>query len=596
MKKERQFLHDLYRGRVSKIPFIELFQNNKELRNELFKQYLKTDTEPDFSLYLNKHYTSKELEKGFEEARGNLPSYQSGNVPYNLAAGFVLQNDFEISIQNLRSKFHTLIAKNEIPEEFYKHSITRTPFIKKLEKIDKRIMDFNLYVTKTKKYNPKTYAKSFIKTLIHDLENIGIQTLTELILKDFMEQEEFNENRFDYFYDHKYDADAAKDKYRELTLYTNNIINDYLKNCSSKKRKIDIEFINDLRKKWGTVNFVFEKKEKNIVPEELTHEQLIRKNIIDDSIYRYYFLPTSRMLTDAEFQKMVNTGYVGERETFLTPYPFIICGAYFSRKDLVTKLSILNWEDEKPYLNGSNDLYHFEDLWPYFKEYSKGFESGYNEFENKCVKPYLPMYTDKDDFINKVFEYITKRIFFQHDWLNHHSGFVTEHANAPEGGKIVNAFEDGQIQGYFYKAWGIIFSSNNLFAPLFQEHLNTSASQKENKKTNSAKKNEDLKLEMYFESISKYKKIMEVLVKKGLIQEHTYLWKDEGKSNKKLLASLLKHLHSQGYYKNNKRIKNSEIVEVALNSFGWEISIDLVKKVKGSDFPYSYIPPSSTLK
>ena len=106
---------------------------------------------------------------------------------------------------------------------------------------------------------------------------------------------------------------------------------------------------------------------------------------------------------------------------------------------------------------------------------------------------------------------------------------------------------------------------------------------------------EEIRLEFYFESINKYKKIMEILVNNDLIQEHTYLWKDDGKANKKLLVSLLKHLHSQGYYKNNQRLSTKEIQGIAANSFGWEIGEDTIKKTKASSFPYKFIPPSSTV-
>jgi hypothetical protein len=232
MKKERQFLHDLHRGRVLIVPFIELFQNDKELRNELFRRYLKTDTKPDFSLYLNNYYSNKELDKGFEDSNKNIPVKNFG------MASFVPQTDFEISLKEIESEFYTLCAKKEIPEEFHKHSISRTHLFEKLKKIDERIMDFNLYVTKEKDYNAKGYAEAFAKHLIHALESIDIPLLTKLVLEDFIKKEEFNQNRFDVLFSQTYAADTAKVNYREIVMFAINAINDYLKSLSYEKQEI----------------------------------------------------------------------------------------------------------------------------------------------------------------------------------------------------------------------------------------------------------------------------------------------------------------------------------------------------------------------
>ena len=239
-----------------------------------------------------------------------------------------------------------------------------------------------------------------------------------------------------------------------------------------KRQKIDDKFLNKLRLFYGVMNWVFENEEIEIVPEDFTHDNLIINNPIGENILKYYYLPTSRFFSEDEYQNMVNKGYVGQKDTTLAPYPFKIYGAYFGRIDLYTKLSLVSFKIDKPLLNGNNDLQYFEDFKPYFRDYANGFKDGYDNFENKCISPFLPMFADKQDYINKVHEYLTKRIVFQHDWLNNHSGFVQEHAIQPKVGIIINAFEDGQKQGYFYRAWTIVFSNSQLFEPLFAETLN----------------------------------------------------------------------------------------------------------------------------
>jgi len=55
-----------------------------------------------------------------------------------------------------------------------------------------------------------------------------------------------------------------------------------------------------------------------------------------------------------------------------------------------------------------------------------------------------------------------------------------------------------------------------------------------------------------FRKPSEYDGIMRILVKEGYCQSKTFIWKFEKRGNKKLLASTIKFLHKQGYYKENK--------------------------------------------
>ncbi|GAB5400137.1 MAG: hypothetical protein Aureis2KO_17220 [Aureisphaera sp.] len=242
-------------------------------------------------------------------------------------------------------------------------------------------------------------------------------------------------------------------------------------NKYKSKTKLTKNFIEQLRTYYGIMNWVFEDEKIEIVPKEFTHESLKRNNPIGENILEFYYLPTSRFFSDAEYQKKLDSGYSGKKDATLDPYPFIMYGAYFGRIDLYTKLAFTTLDDNKPYLNGNNTLEYLEDYIPYFKEYSNGFKKGYNDFEEKCIKPHPQMVGDKRDFTIKVHEFLTKQILFEHDWLNNHSGFKTRHTNEPTGGKIINAFEDGQKQGYFYKAWTIVFSYSHLFEPLFAETM-----------------------------------------------------------------------------------------------------------------------------
>jgi hypothetical protein len=104
-----------------------------------------------------------------------------------------------------------------------------------------------------------------------------------------------------------------------------------------------------------------------------------------------------------------------------------------------------------------------------------------------------------------------------------------------------------------------------------------------------------LKLSDIFESISKYQIIINLLVENQYCQPNTFNWKDSAKGNKGLLAAIIKFLHTQKYYKGNKRPTTEQIKEIAQNTFGWEISIDTIKKAKPQQFDLKFIPPASTL-
>jgi len=232
------------------------------------------------------------------------------------------------------------------------------------------------------------------------------------------------------------------------------------------KQEIDKNFIDYLRLTLECANWIFDNAEKNeIVPKELTHDYLLRNFIIDESVEKYYHLPTSEFLSDSEFQKMKDTGFRGKKETALQPYSNIIYGAYYSRSDLEMKLSELV-NSKTAYTIEGKEIKYFADLKPYFIEYAKGFENGFNEFDNSQIKPFFTLLAEKQDYVNKVFEYLTRHLFFGHGWANLRTGFTTNQNN-----EIIKAFENGQQQGYFYKAWCVVFSNNNLFAPLFQEHF-----------------------------------------------------------------------------------------------------------------------------
>ena len=100
-----------------------------------------------------------------------------------------------------------------------------------------------------------------------------------------------------------------------------------------------------------------------------------------------------------------------------------------------------------------------------------------------------------------------------------------------------------------------------------------------------------------FDSPSKYQKIMQLMVDKGFIQSLTYIWKDEKNSNLGTIVSVLKVLHFQKYYTDNRRLKPEEIKQIIKNTFGRDISSGYIKhhKLPEKDKTFNFIPIASTL-
>lgn len=114
-------------------------------------------------------------------------------------------------------------------------------------------------------------------------------------------------------------------------------------------------------------------------------------------------------------------------------------------------------------------------------------------------------------------------------------------------------------------------------------------------KPEKSNKSKFLTLDVFFESISQYKIIMEIFVAKNIISPNTYIWKDDSKSNKSYLVFLIKYLHHQKYYKDNTCPSNKQIQEIAKNTFGKEIGIDTIKRTKNDSHIIDFIPPASTI-
>ena len=145
-------------------------------------------------------------------------------------------------------------------------------------------------------------------------------------------------------------------------------------------------------------------------------------------------------------------------------------------------------------------------------------------------------------------------------------------------------YKSGIETGLWYHAWYTIINNYEIFSTYFQ--------------AGKRPKHNYSNLLDIFESIPKYHYIMQLLVKAEYCEAGTYIWKDEKKGSKVLIASIIKDLHVKGYYKDDHKPTTKEIIEISKNTFKVSISEGTVKKAKHSIVDFNIkgrIPLASTI-
>ena len=114
------------------------------------------------------------------------------------------------------------------------------------------------------------------------------------------------------------------------------------------------------------------------------------------------------------------------------------------------------------------------------------------------------------------------------------------------------------------------------------------------KSENQIVEDSSIQLSDLFQNNESYEKIMDILVNKGHCQPITFIWKDEKKGSKSILASLIKNLHAKGYL--TEKPSNDLILGIAKNTFGIDLKIDTVKQSKADKYIFKYIPSANNMR
>lgn len=242
MEKER-ILNNLDSS-ISKIELLKYFVNNEKLKTELFRQYTATETQPDLGLYFRKYFTVKEWSEEIVENNINIPETHSQSV----MADFAPVSDFEKKVKEIEKEFSKLVLEEKLPKDFYSHSIEGTKIYRILSLVHISIENFKKRIIDSKDFNLKEYAEAFSKRLIKRMEEIEIPELTNIILKDFVSD---NENaHIDAIYivsgilrqNEANPENEIRTQYGELKTSADNAINEYLEKLGEKKlRKNEVE-------------------------------------------------------------------------------------------------------------------------------------------------------------------------------------------------------------------------------------------------------------------------------------------------------------------------------------------------------------------
>ena len=125
-----------------------------------------------------------------------------------------------------------------------------------------------------------------------------------------------------------------------------------------------------------------------------------------------------------------------------------------------------NWElliwkiDDKSLNDEEGNPLTWKTVEPFLKDYSRGFQDGYFEFDNLLKEG---QYFQNDEIkARKIFEY-------SNSWR---SGPFREQAGNGNPGTYITKdlwYEDGREAGYFYKSWQIIVENHEMFIGYFSE-------------------------------------------------------------------------------------------------------------------------------
>lgn len=132
-----------------------------------------------------------------------------------------------------------------------------------------------------------------------------------------------------------------------------------------------------------------------------------------------------------------------------------------------------------------------------------------------------------------------------------------------------------------------LVSTNNHFEILEEAILNRIKEQKTEGERNTT-------LESLFKRTSHYQKVKDILVKEGLCQPVTYMYKDRKKGRKGNVLGIIETLKLKGYFIRQPSVL--EIQGIALSFFATKISASYIVQYEFNEYEFEFIPYAVTLE
>ena len=222
------------------------------------------------------------------------------------------------------------------------------------------------------------------------------------------------------------------------------------------------------------------------------------------------------------------------------------------------------------------------------------------KFQENISSPLALSHIKKD--LKRLAEFKDRAIKLLEDGaVNLHKGAqIREHYNETEFLRLAGEYYENHVHHDFF-AFGtdvqMLYCDHWLLKQYLEDRKSELEEKKQKETTTEVAKSlaKEISLEYYFEKVSRYKYVIELLVKEGYCEANTYVWIDKKRSNKSFIVGLIKGLQAKKYYKDNSSPTNLEIKEIAKNLFGVNIGIDTIKRSTPNFNGLNFIPIATTL-
>lgn len=177
--------------------------------------------------------------------------------------------------------------------------------------------------------------------------------------------------------------------------------------------------------------------------------QLINQRTPDVIVDRFF-----RLTRQPQNESEISEAYVGSLHRHNDPFQYTTYGGYH----LTHYFEALIYQRGDGYYKRTYDISD-QEVEAALRDYGREFQIGFMNFENDIVKGKSPLFNERSDYCQTIFDYAT--------------GITSDPGGYPEtiGSKDKHVLSGwgraGKEMGYFYRSWYIILESPKVFEPFF---------------------------------------------------------------------------------------------------------------------------------